>query len=165
MVYDVNLQRLGIRAVIDLQGDENAIADWVKGDLPPFPGKPNSFTSQYDLTLCWIAPQRWLLCSSIDKEVRMLALTQPATAPIDISLVQVSDTLCFFSITGADATEIISIASPLDQHSSVFPSNGVSYTNIFGIKGLLMRTEDGFEIAVESSYADMIEDYLTRANA
>lgn len=165
MGYDVNIQRLGIRAVIDLQGESEAIAKWVKGELPPFPEKPNSFTTQYDLTLCWIAPQRWLLHSSIDNEARLLALTQPAEATTDISIVQVSDTLCFFTIKGADAGDILSTACPLDHHPSVFPPNGVSYTSLFGIKGLLMRTQEGFEIAVESSFADMIQDYLIRANA
>ena len=53
----------------------------------------------------------------------------------------------------------------MDHHPSEFPQNGVSYTNIFGIKGLLIRIEAGFEIAVEASYVDMIEDFLTRANA
>lgn len=165
MGYDVNIQRLGIRAVIDLQGEADAIANWIKDDLPLFPEKPNTFTEQDNLTLCWIAPQRWLLRASIDNEARLLELTQPTAAPVDISIVQVSDTLCFFAINGPDAGEIISTACPLDHHPSVFPPNGVSYTNIFGIKGLLMRTESGFDIAVEASYADMIDDYLARANA
>ena len=165
MGYDVNIQRLGINAVIDLQGEAQAIADWVKGGLPPFPDQPNTFSEQYDLALCWIAPERWLLRTALDNETRLLEMLQPTAAPIDISIVQVSDTLCFFAITGADAGDIISSACPLDHHPAAFPANGVSYTNLFGIKGLLMRADDGFEIAVESSYADMLEDYLARANA
>ena len=77
----------------------------------------------------------------------------------------VSDTLRFFHIDGSDALQIIAIACPLDTHPSVFPENGAGYTEIFGIKGLLVRSGDGFDIAVESSFADMIEDYLARANA
>ena len=165
MGYDVNIQRLGIRAVIDLQGEMDSVASWLKGDLPGFPETANTYTEQYDLSLCWIAPERWLLYSSIDNEARMLQHTQPASAPVGVSIVQVSDTLCFFAINGTDAGEIISIVSPLDHHPSVFPPNGVSYTNILGIKGLLIRTQQGFEIAVESSFTDMIQDYLNRANA
>ena len=165
MGYDVHIHRLELNAVIDLQGEAQAIANWVKGELPPFPEKPNTATKRDGLSLYWIAPERSLLRASIENEDRLLEMTQPQSAPVDISIVLVSDTFRFFELVGPDADEIISTACPLDHHLSVFPQNGVSYTNIFGIKGLLIRIEGGFEIAVEASYADMIEDYLTRANA
>ena len=165
MGYDVEIHRLELNAVIDLQGEEKAIEEWVKGELPPFPEIPNTASASDGLELYWIAPERWLLRSAIENEDHMLEMTQPNSAPVDISIVPVSDTFRFFEVIGPDAGEIISTACPLDHDISVFPANGVSYTNIFGIKGLLIRIEDGFEIAVESSFADMIEDYLTRTNA
>ena len=165
MAYDVQIQRLDLSAVIDLQGEAEAIAEWVKGDLPTFPQTPNTSSANDRHTIYWIAPERWLLRSAIEREDELLEMTEPGRAPVDISIVQVSDTLKFFQIVGADAGEIVSTACPLDHHISVFPENGVSYTTIFGIKGLLIRVRDGFEIAVESSFADMIMDYLQRANA
>ena len=117
------------------------------------------------MQLCWIGPERWLLRSTIANEERLLEMTRPAEAPLDISIVQVSDTLCFFDLRGPDAGEIVSIACPVDHHPSRFAENGVSYTSLFGLKGILLRSDDGFEIAVESSFADMVEDYLARANA
>ena len=164
MAYNVNIQRLEMNAMFDLQGKAEAIADWID-DLPPFPEKPNTSNTSDNVYLYWIAPERWLLRSAIENEDQLLNITKPSKAPVDISIVQISDTLKFFEIVGLDAGEIISIACPLDHHVSVFPENGVSYTNIFGIKGLLIRTQGGFEIAVESSYADMIMDYLQRATA
>jgi heterotetrameric sarcosine oxidase gamma subunit len=163
MGYDVQIRQLETNAVIDLQGPAPALKKWLKTGLPSFPELPNSASTSDGLSLYWIAPERWLLRSVIDNEDRMLEMTQPASAPIDISVVLVSDTLRFFEIVGPDAGEIISTASSMDHHLSVFPQNGVSYTNIFGIKGLLIRIEEGFEIAVESSFADMIGDYLARA--
>ena len=165
MGYDVNIQRLELNAVIDLQGSVKAIKNWVKSGLPPFPDKPNCASDSDGLALYWIAPERWLLRSKIENEDRMLEITMPASAPVDISVVQVSDAFSFFRITGSDAGEIISTACPLDHHLSAFPQNGVSYTSVFGIKGLLIRTENGFEIAVESSFADMTADYLERATS
>jgi sarcosine oxidase subunit gamma len=162
MGYDVQIERLGPSAVIDLQGSGQALADWVKGALPPFPDEPNSASESDGLSLYWIAPERWLLRAAIEDEDRLLQMTQPAAAPAEISIVLVSDTLKFFRIAGADAGEIVSCACSMDHHASVFPRNGVSYTSLFGIKGLLIRIDDGFEIAVESSYADMIADYLAR---
>ncbi len=165
MAYDVNIERPGINAVIDLQGNADAIAKHVGAGLPPFPGQANTATEQDGLSLYWIAVDRWLLRSSLDNEERLLAMTRPDAAPEAISIVQVSDTQQYFSITGPDADDIISMASSIDHHPSAFPQNGVSYTDIFGIKGLLIRIDNGFEVAVEASFADMIEDYLTRANA
>ena len=96
---------------------------------------------------------------------QLIEITRPDTAPLEISIVLVSDTLNFFHIEGPDAAQIVAIACPLDTHLSAFPSNGASYTEIFGIKGLLVRRSDGFDIAIESSFADMIADYLDRATA
>ena len=165
MGYDVSIQRLGMSAVIDLQGRPDDIAKWVEGKLLAFPDAHNRYTRNEEIQLCWIAPERWLLRSALDNEDRLLEMTRPQSAPLDISIVEVSDTLCFFEISGPDAGDIISIAAPIDHHPDVFPADAISYTNLFGIKGLVMRSATGFEIAVESSFADMLDDYLARANA
>jgi heterotetrameric sarcosine oxidase gamma subunit len=165
MGYNVKIQRLKLNAMIDLQGDVEAIKNWIKDDLPAFPDRPNTSSTNDILKLYWIGFEHWLLRAEIEHEDRLIEMTNPCAAPIEISIVQVSDTLKFFEVVGPDAAEIISIACPIDHHISVFPENGVSYTNIFGIKGLLIRVNNGFEIAVESSYADLLEDFLQRANA
>ena len=103
--------------------------------------------------------------AELDQEDRIMVLTRLERAPVHISIVLVSDTLTFFRISGPDADQIIKIASPLDIHPTEFPCDSSSYTRIFGIKGLVIRNKDGFEIAVESSYADMIDDFLRRATA
>ncbi len=103
--------------------------------------------------------------ADLDQEDRLMDFTRLERAPVHISIVLVSDTLTFFGISGPDADQIIKIASPLDIHPTVFPCDSSSYTEIFGIKGLVIRNNDGFEIAVESSYSDMIDDFLRRATA
>jgi sarcosine oxidase subunit gamma len=165
MGYDVDIERLPPSAVIDLQGEASAVAAWCGDGLPPLPAQANSASAGNGLELYWIGRERWLLRAALDREDELLALTRPDEAPLEISAVQVSDTLQFFALRGADAGDIVSIASPLDHHPSVFPRNGVSYTDLFGIKGLIVRRADGFELGVERSFADMIEDYLARANA
>ena len=165
MSYDVQIKRGELEALVDLQGPPRAIHDWVESGFPDFPDAPNTASIRDELSLYWIAPERWLLRAPIEHEDQLLAITKPDTAPLDISIVLVSDTLKFFHLDGPDAAQIVSIACPLDTHSSVFPANGVTYTEIFGNKGLLARRGEGFDIAVESSFADMLEDYLQRANA
>jgi len=165
MSYQVQIKRGDLEALVDLQGSAQAIRDWVDDRFPQFPDTPNTASVQNELSLYWIAPGRWLLRAPIEQEDQLLAITKPDSAPLDISIVLVSDTLRFFHIDGPDAAQIIAIGCPLDTHPSVFPPNGAGYTEIFGIKGLLARRGDGFDIAVESSFADMLEDYLQRANA
>ena len=162
MGYDVTIEREGLSAVIDLQGDADAVADWAGAGLPPMPEQPNTANVDNGLSLYWIAPERWLLRADLEREDELLAMSRPHEAPPDISVVQVSDTLQFFSITGPDAGDILSIATPLDHHPSVFPANGATYTEIFNIKGLVVKQPDGFEIAVERSFADLLADYLAR---
>ena len=165
MGYEVQIIRGEIEALVDLQGAPEAIRDWVEPGFPDFPGAPNTASTLNDLLLYWTAPERWLLRAPIALEDQLIAITKPDSAPLEISVVLVSDTHQFFHIDGRDTAEIIAIACPLDTHPLAFPANGAGYTDIFGIKGLLLRSGDGFEIAVESSYADMIEDYLERACA
>jgi len=162
MRYDVNIERLGLSAVIDLQGNAEAITAWAGSGLPPMPETPNTASEANGLSLYWIARERWLLRAAIDREDELLAITRPDQAPLELSAVVVSDSLQFFSIIGPHAGDIVSIASPLDHHPSVFPANGATYTDLFGIRGLVIRQPAGFEIAVERSFADLIADYLFR---
>ena len=165
MSYDVRIERSGIRAIIDLQGEPGRIAKWARDALPEFPQRPNTASCRGDICLFWIAPERWLLHAALEREADLLAIAPPQSAPVDVSAVLVSDTLTFFRIEGRDAQQIVAIASPLDTHASVFDGNAVSYTEAFGLKALLRRIPGGFEIAVESSFADLLGDYLARATA
>ena len=165
MTYRVELLRQPIFAVIDLQGVEPDLKNWIDSPNVVFPSRPNSRTHFNGVDLFWIGEERWLMRAELDQEDRIMVLTRLERAPVHISIVLVSDTLTFFRISGPDAEQIIKIASPLDIHPTEFPCDSSSYTRIFGIKGLVIRNKDGFEIAVESSYADMIDDFLRRATA
>jgi len=165
MSYRVDIERLGPSAIIDLQGSPPRIRDWIGDALPPFPEIPNTASASNGLELYWIGRERWLLRGDIGRENDLLARARPAAAPLEISVVPVSDTLEFFALTGPEAGEVVSIASPLDHHPRVFPENGASYTELFGVKGLLVRRSRGFELGVERSFGDMLEDFLVRARA
>ena len=165
MSYEVHIERSGIRAIIDLQGEPDAITGWTGNALPDFPQRPNTASCRGEICLFWVAAERWLLHAPPEREAELQALAPPQDAPVEISAVLVSDTLTFFTIAGRDAAQIVAIACPLDTHISVFVDNAVSYTEAFGLKALLRRIPDGFELAIESSFADLLADYLARATA
>jgi len=165
MHYQVTLERQKLCTVVELQGPLQEVSN-LPGLLPlKFPSIPNTYekSPDSDRTLCWIGPQRWLLRAELDQEADLKRILNERELPDTVSAVLVSDSLSFFKITGVDASAVISIASPMDVHPSVFPYNGASYTEAFGLKALVIRCDEEFEVAVERSYADMLHDYFQRA--
>ena len=159
MAYDATFERLGIRAVFDLKGDQAAVGAWLAQDGPAFPEAPNTASSDGDLELLWIGPDHWLIRGPLEREDDIFSRDVPG----EISVAHVSDTFASFLITGSDAIEIMSIACPLDLHPGVFPESGATYTEAFGLKALVCRRDNGFELSVERSFGDLLADYLTRA--
>ncbi len=163
MAYNAKISRVGAMTLFDLKGKQTALAGWAGEALPPFPNTPNTSASKDEMELLFIGPDHWLLHAPLGREAELETVLTPTEAPPEISIVRISDTQTFFSITGPDAEQIISIASPLDAHLSVFPENGATFTEAFGLKALILRKRDGFSLSVEQSFGDMVEDYLERA--
>jgi sarcosine oxidase subunit gamma len=163
MSYDVTIRRHGISALFDLKGTPDAVRQWTGNCLPPFPATANQMTTAGDVSLCHIGRNHWILRAGIEREPALEQDLNPAAAPADVSIVKISDTLTFFAVTGPDAAAIMAIASPLDLHPSVFGVNAVSFTEAFGIRALVRRLPDGFELGVDQSFGDMVADMLARA--
>lgn len=169
MHYHVTLERRKLCTVVELQGPLQEVAE-ISGLLAvKFPSTPNTYEKSPDnsQTLYWIGPQRWLLRAELDQEADLKRKLSELELPDAVSAALISDSLSFFKITGVDASAVISIASPMDVHPSVFPANGASYTEAFGLKALVIRCDhelnNGFEVVVERSYGDMLNDYFQRA--
>ncbi|WP_170765101.1 sarcosine oxidase subunit gamma [Ruegeria lacuscaerulensis] len=165
MSYKVNIARQSLNALFDLKGSPAAILTWVEGALPALPERPNSRTRRDALDLYHIGRDHWIVRAPLGLEGRLETQLRPTDCPADISIVRVSDTLTFFRVTGLQAADVMAIACPLDLHDTAFDADAVTYSELFGLKALVMRCEGGFEFAVEQSFGDMITDYLTRATA
>ncbi|WP_424830322.1 sarcosine oxidase subunit gamma [Ruegeria sp.] len=165
MSYDVDIARTGMAALFDLKGVPEPLEAWLIGTMPALPRRPNSKFSGDGVDLLYIGPNHWLIRAPLDQEQSLSDRLKPETCPPDISIVRVSDTQVFFRVVGPQASDIMAIACPLDLHLASFGPQDVTFTEIFGLKALVQRCEGGFEFAVEQSFADMVEDYLSRANA
>lgn len=163
MSYDVTMTRQPISAVFDLKGPREAVQNWLGEAAPALPDRMNSRVSEGGVSLYHIGPEHWLLRADIAREDALLAALKPDSAPSRISILRISDSLTFFAIEGSDADQIMSIACPLDLHPTKFDHASVSFSTAFGTKALVVRTERGFEIGADASYADMITEYLDRA--
>ena len=161
MPYDVTFKRLPVFALYDFKGVQAAIERWTKLQLPNSANRRADFGGN---TLCHIGPNHWLLRADLAAEPQLELQLKPTSAPPDISIVRISDSQTFFRITGPDAEKVTAIGCPMDLHPSVFPETAVSFTEFFHVKALILRTYDGFDIAVEQSFANMTADYLTRTS-
>ena len=165
MIYDVMITRLGLSALFELQGPADTVAAWAGDALPALPDTANTYVAAGAHQLCWLGAESWLLRAPIADEASLIGALQPAEAPDSVSIICVSDLLAFWSISGADADQIINIAGPLDVHPRAFPRNGATWTDAFGQRALIMRAEGGFELATDRSYAPMISEYLSTITA
>lgn len=165
MSYDVKIERRSLMALFDLKGAPDAVSKWVGDALPVLPDRPNTRAEKDSTELFFIGRDHWVTRAPLAQEDALEAKLKPTGCPADISIVRVSDTMTFFRITGPDADQVMAIASPVDLHDSVFGPDAVTYTEVFGLKALVMRCRDGIEFAVEQSFADMIDDFMTRATA
>lgn len=163
MAYDVTIARLPLRTLFEIRGTAERVASWCGDAIPPLPHQPNRATAAGGRRLIHTGRDRWLLMAPIAEESVVAGALRPGDAPGDLSLVLVSDTLTFFSVTGPEAGEVMAVATPLDLHPQIFPADGAGWTEAFGAKALLRRTEGGFEVAVDRSYTDWFEACLVAA--
>jgi heterotetrameric sarcosine oxidase gamma subunit len=163
MGYDVAITRGPLRTLFDLKGLKEAVVAWCGTALPDLPDQPNSLTAKGTRLLMWIGPDHWLLADDIALEEMLSDTLRPDTAPAEMSIVLVSDTLTFFVVEGSDSNELMAVATSLDLHPASFADDCVSQIEAFGIKALIRRVASGYEIAVDRSYEDWFEASLRRA--
>lgn len=163
MAYTATYERRELAALFDIKGKSKDVLDWCGAHLPPLPKHANSYTTIDTKNLYFVGPDHWILHSELSEEVALEAALKPTEAPSFVSIVKVSDTMALFDVTGADAEQVMATACPMDLHPSVFSADAVSFTEMFGLRALVLRSPQGFAFAVEQSYAVMVEDYLGRA--
>ncbi|MBI1386595.1 MAG: sarcosine oxidase subunit gamma [Rhizobiales bacterium] len=166
MAYVVEVKREPMAAVLDLKGRGTTVAAVLARLGASLPDRPMTTARGPDLAVHWIGKDHWLLTAPIAEEARIAVVAEEEAERMragGASAVLLSDAYAFFSIRGRDAGAIVAIASPLDVHSRAFPEEGAALTEAFGLPALVVRRPDGFDLAVERSYANMIADYLARA--
>jgi heterotetrameric sarcosine oxidase gamma subunit len=147
-MYKANFQIQAMTAVFDLKGHPDDI-------LHRF--EPASLVYR-------VAPQHWLVRTTLDQEARLFAHLTKAPCASDTLIINVSDAYTFIGIDGPDADQMIAIASPIDAWAMPVGAAGATFTEVFGQKAFLIRQPKGFEIAVERSYSQLLLDFFSRVN-
>ena len=162
MGYQATIKKLGLSAIFDIKGDASAASKRISHLGLVLPSEVNTATEKDGQYLCWVGENHWLLLAPAEKENQLLDTLAPLDSAMDCRIVLVSDAYTFFTVTGNQADEILAIASPLDMRLINFPKNAATYSELFGIGGLIMRRQNGYLIAVERSYTDMIAIYFEK---
>ena len=160
MTYNVKIERKLLNALFDIKGPTEDVKSHLKKHIKSIPIKPNSFVSQGNLKILYVGPDHWILMAPIADEQQLISALRPYDCPASISIVLISDTLTFFNIEGSDAFNIMSIASPLNLNSDAFTSEAATFSEVFGLRALILRHGDGYQFAVDRSFGDMVSDYL-----
>ena len=161
MSYRVAIQRMELVSLFDIQGGPEDVAGWAGEALPRFPQEANTRSRAGEIELYWIGRHRWMLRGPISQEHAITRSLRPEAAPPEVSIALVSDAYAFFEVSGPDAGQILSVATSLDFPS--LPDNGACFTESFGQRALLVKRDQGYELAYDASYAAMMEDFLGRA--
>ena len=162
MGYQATIKKLGLSTIFDIKGDASAASKRISHLGLVLPSEVNTATEKDGHYLCWVGENHWLLLAPADKENQLLDTLAPHDPAMDCRIVLVSDAYTFFTVTGNQADKILAIASPLDIRLINFPENAATYSELFGIRGLIMRLHNGYLIAVERSYTDMIAIYFNK---
>ena len=162
MGYQATIEKQGMWAIFDIKGDANAAAKRIAPLGLSLPASKNTAKAKDGQHLCWIGEDHWLLLAPTEMENELLERLDPHHPSLDCRIVHVSDAYTLFTVTGEQADDILAIASPLDTRRKNFPVDGATYTEFFGIRSLVLRGPDGYLIAVDRSYADMISSYFDK---
>ena len=162
MGYQATIKKLGLSTIFDIKGDASAASKRISHLGLVLPSDVNTATEKDGQYLCWVGENHWLLLAPSGEENQLLDTLAPNDPAMDCRIVLVSDAYTFFTVTGNQADEILAIASPLDIRPINFPENAATYSELFGIRGLIMRRQNGYLIAVERSYTDMIAIYFNK---
>ncbi|MGB1864496.1 MAG: sarcosine oxidase subunit gamma family protein [Candidatus Puniceispirillum sp.] len=162
MEYQATIKKQAMWAIFDIKGNASAVAKRIADICLSLPSSANTAYAKNGQHLCWIGEDHWLLLAPSEMEFQLLERLDPQNSSLDCRIVHVSDAYTLFKVTGNHADDILAIASPLNTRQQNFPIDGATYTEFFGIRGLVLRWPDGYLTAVERSYADMINAYFDK---
>ena len=162
MGYQATIKKQAMWAIFDIKGNAGAVAKRISDIGLSLPSSANTAYAKKGQHLCWIGEDHWLLLAPVEIEDQLIKRLNPQNSSLDCRIVHVSDAYTLFTVTGDHADDILAIASPLNTRQKNFPKNGVTFTEFFGIRGLVLRWPGGYLTAVEQSYADMITAYFDK---
>ncbi len=152
-----------MKAVLDCKCSAAEFDRWIRPAFPDTAPSSGGITIVGTTEIIHVGREHWLVCAPLSEEANLIGRFRKLELPDSVSLVEVSDSLRFFSFGGSDLYERLSRMTSLDVRNMHMP--GATLTEAFGLKVLLVRRLDQFELGFDSSYARMIEEVLKNSGS
>lgn len=159
--YEARVRLLPTPTMIELLGSDADVLPRLQSLGLEAPA-PRRALQAHGLQLLRPAPEHWLLIAPPLEAQDLLSRLRAPALQADTLIVDVGDGWAHFAVAGAQAGVLLAIASPLDTHLRAFPADGATFTEAFGLRALVLRSVDGFQVAIERSHAPMVADWFVR---
>ncbi len=164
MGYAVDIEPLAPEALVDLQGEPQAVARRAAEWNLLLPATVNRFTVNDGASFAWLGPRHWLLRAPLESESGWNEHIARAAHDPTISAVALGDYYAGLVLRGAEVLDALSQATPLDLRGDALGPGAASFTEFFGVKASIWHGDGGeWQVLVERSYADFILARLQRA--
>lgn len=123
------------------------------------PDSQDTVTRDGKLTLCRLAPGRWMLAGATGSDIESRLKDRLSGQPVAITALGHGRAVVF--IEGPAVRSLLAKGCGLDFHLSSFPADSCAQTSLFGCSVLLdCRGAEEFEIHVSRSYAAHLLEVL-----
>lgn len=164
----LSITELPLSGIIRIQGNAQdplvttAIENATGLSLP----QEDQLTAQHERRLAQVAPNEWLLFTSLEEEQTQFAALENAFSGIFATATLISDSRVIFRITGEATADLLAKGSSLDFHPSAFPAERMRNTRFAGIAAAIAHLQQGeYRLYVDLSYADYVLHWLIDASA
>ena len=165
------IQERPFRTHINLRGnpEEQACAEAVTQVIGiPLPRDPNTCACKDDWSICWLAPDEWLVIGPQGEDKTPVLADQ--LAPLHHALTDISGGQTVLRVGGSAFRDVLASACPLDLHSRVFGEGACAQTVIAHANVVFICVSDdprgeALDIVVRRSFADHLVRWLMDAAA
>jgi heterotetrameric sarcosine oxidase gamma subunit len=164
MRYDVAIDTLAPRAIVELRGDPSVAAQVFAAAGCTAPDTPNRCARSGDREVMWIGPRRWLVFAPAAAEQSLAALSETAASEPLLAAALVSDMYDGIAVDRPGWRDVIAQGTPLDLDA--LADDAATMTEMFGVAALLRRgaaSADGVELWVDRSLTRYLIDCLDAA--
>jgi heterotetrameric sarcosine oxidase gamma subunit len=154
-------------SIVHVAGDagDAAFADGVKSACGcALPTTPGDIATSGDLSLIWLAPERWLAVAP-DRGPGALEAAFRKACGDSIAIIDVSHGRTVIRLSGANARTVLMKGAPLDFHKKVFTPGRAAQSAISQCGTLITcPAEDTFDVYVFRAFGQHMWEWLTDAS-
>ena len=165
MAYDVTVETGAPRRMYVLRGEALAQECFGKILRMDVPLAANTVTFGGAKSLLWLGPEEWLLNVPEGEDDPLDGGFSPNECEETAVVVDVSDHYSVIRIHGSETVDVLAQACGIDLVPESFAPGQCARCSFARTTGIVRPLEDrgGYEVIIESSYAQYAEQWLTNA--